>query len=182
VIDPKKLGGKPVPVDLDKYEVEFYKRVNGEVERIRKIVNDGDRVKCLLELRVKNGKEPSAYENINQYPHEWACIKALEYLQRKHPGPALKWRWNPRTGRGLDITAADDGGIIVAAECTTVTKPYKSLIERIRFAVDKLCGTGAPKTYLFVLNEEVEAEVKNIVSTTGVIVRRISVANEQSRR
>jgi hypothetical protein len=149
-----KTGGTAAPTakELPAYERNFNREVAAEVKRIRAIVAGGSGIKILLRLRERNEEEKSPYENINQYPHKSLCIGAYKELIRKHKG--LRWSWNPTNEGGLDISGKKGTRLIVAAECSTVSIPYPSLMKRIRKAIKNVRDSGAPYKYLYVVTED----------------------------
>ena len=174
MITGKEVLGTLFRGSPDAQERDLKRRVAAETKRIRDTVNKKSGIKCLLGLRARTDDKESSYEYINQLPHEWLCLEALKILKKRHTG--LDWYWEPTTGRGLDVAGVNKSGkILVAAECSTVTTPAGTLVDRLRKAVSNVLESGAEFMYLFVISEKTEKKANGIITRKSANVEVIKV-------
>lgn len=112
---------------VDQYLQRFYQKVRVKLALIERHAKSGrgsneEAIKAIVGLKPLT-------ENVNQFHHEYLCLRALQKLKRLYPG--LKWQWQPTstgTGSEADLEGRDDGNrLVVAAECSASIEPKGTL-------------------------------------------------------
>ena len=125
----------------------------------RKPENAEDAIAMLRELRS------TAYENINQIPHEYLIIRCARWLIDKgHVEKNVQWKWNPRqtgSAKEPDLLATKDQKRLISAEMTTSETPQGTIDKRMARTLEKLSKMSG-KQFYFVTTEEMKkrAETK----------------------
>ena len=140
----------------------------------RKPENAEDAIAMLQKLRS------TAYENINQIPHEYLIIRCARWLIDKgHVEKNVQWKWNPRqTGseNEPDLLATKDQKRLISAEVTTSEKPQGTIDKRMAKTLEKLSGMSG-KQFYFVTTKEMKkrAEGKVKKGKWGIQIVQIKI-------
>jgi hypothetical protein len=160
------------PTYVDQYLQRFYKRVHAKLVLIQKkaasgLVSNQDAMKAITGLKPLT-------EHVNQFHHEYLCLRGLQRLKKLHPD--LEWHWqstNTGSATEADLEGRDaHNKLIVAAECSASIEAKGTLRDRMNSALEKLSTIKASHRYYFALEAKMAAAANNRAETKGY---RISV-------
>jgi hypothetical protein len=90
------------------------------------------------------------YEDMNQIQHEFANIKALEWIVANGLNKDLVWYWNPTSvggGDEPDLRGINGGNVVVSAEITASANPKGSIDRWMAKTLAKLSGMEGVRYY-----------------------------------
>jgi hypothetical protein len=155
------------PAYVYQYLQRLYKRVQARLAVIETHAKSGkggneNAIRAIVSLKPLT-------DDVNQFHHEYLCLRALQKLKRMHP--ELAWQWHPTdTGSGseADLEGRDARGrLVVAAECSASIEPKGSLRERMNVTLMKLSKIRCKNRYYFVTGTKMETAARNRAKSKG---------------
>lgn len=137
-------------IDLKSARQKVLSDIQNYVTQIHRIVSRphstlGTGIRLLVDLRK------ASYEDLNQIQHEFATLRAIEWLVQKDCVDSnAVWEWNPRqTGDASepDLSALVDGQTVISGEVTTSEKPQGVIDKRMGSTLLKLSKMRGKKFY-----------------------------------
>ncbi|MBX4932180.1 hypothetical protein [Rhizobium bangladeshense] len=119
------------------------------------------------------------YEELNQIQHEYALVRAMEWLNVHRPDlGGLVWYWNPRAGGTKDepdLRGADLDGVRISAEVTTSPHAKGVLHSRMKRTLAKLSLMEGEHFY-FVVGTRIERQAQTSIRKTGYNIAVVNLA------
>ena len=155
------------PAYVDQYLQRFYKRVQARLAVIEKQAKSG-RGSNKNAISAIAGLKPLT-DDVNQFHHEYLCLRALQKLKRMHPELARQWfPTDTRSGSEADLEGRDASGrLVVAAECSASIGPKGSLRERMNVTLAKLSKINSKNRYYFVTGAKMATAASNRARSKG---------------
>lgn len=148
------------------------------LKEVRRLVDQGfgsveDGIALLRQLRRE------VYEDLNQIQHEYAILKAAEWLMNNSRyGAGIVWAWNPRqTGNATepDLRGILKGQIVISAEVTTSAKPSGVIDTRMAKTLVKLAQMEGEKFY-FVVTSAMQTRAVTKIKKAGAEIEVVDLS------
>lgn len=121
------------------------------------------------------------YEDLNQIQHEYASIRALEWLTSHDASNAsLIWYWNPRamgSANEPDLRGQLGLEVQVSVEVTTSSAPIGVIDQRMAKTLAKLSQMNG-KQYYFVISSSMATRARTKVAKAGYGVTVIDLSED----
>jgi len=166
---------------------ECEKRLNNEIEKIRKSMEDFIHKSKVQEVDAKvkalSNFRAESYEMMNQIQHEWLAVSAVKYLLDMNSIKEIEKEkysveWNPRqTGKKSEPNIRvfiKETKTIINCECTSSKEPLGVIDTRIRKDLESLSEMNGVK-YYFVISDSMKKRAETKIRKKGFAIEVVKL-------